>query len=416
MQLTALTIVFVFFMFLQDVKAQLRKYTGDESNEDHNFKDSTEMTQVIYEPSDWKKIDIDFLSSYYSQDGNNAAVTGGMGTEQLTDFTQKIKVSFPTSPQWKWNLDLAYDYYSSASTDNIDNIRSSDSSSDVRAQLAIGAQYSKDEYQEFGFRIGGSAEYDYSSLNLGFNYSWLSQDKNTLIGLNTQAFYDTWAIYLPEELRGRVSVDTDKRQSYNAAFNLNKVINRRVHMSFLAEATYMNGLLSTPFHRVYFSDQITHDIERLPGTRLKIPLGVKMNAYVSDRVILRTYYRYYWDDWGMQAHTASIEMPFKINRFFAIYPHYRFHTQTAIDHFAPYQVASAGDEFYTSDYDLSELSSHHYGLGILFGKADGITSFKMPFLGERRMVLDGIDLKYSHFDRSTGLSANIISLGLRFSF
>ena len=36
-----------------------------------------------------KKLRIDevnFVSGYYTQDGNNSAVTGGIGTEKLTDF------------------------------------------------------------------------------------------------------------------------------------------------------------------------------------------------------------------------------------------------------------------------------------------------------------------------------------------
>ena len=34
--------------------------------------------------------EVDFLSSYYSQNGDNAAVTGGIGTEELTDVTGTI--------------------------------------------------------------------------------------------------------------------------------------------------------------------------------------------------------------------------------------------------------------------------------------------------------------------------------------
>ncbi len=39
--------------------------------------------------------EIDFLSSYYTQDGDNAAVSGGIGTEELTDATGTFVVSIP---------------------------------------------------------------------------------------------------------------------------------------------------------------------------------------------------------------------------------------------------------------------------------------------------------------------------------
>jgi len=37
--------------------------------------------------------EIDILASYYSQDGNNAAVTGGLGTEELTDITGTLVIA-----------------------------------------------------------------------------------------------------------------------------------------------------------------------------------------------------------------------------------------------------------------------------------------------------------------------------------
>ncbi len=39
--------------------------------------------------------EIAILSSYYSQDGDNSAVSGGLGSEELTDATAAIIVSIP---------------------------------------------------------------------------------------------------------------------------------------------------------------------------------------------------------------------------------------------------------------------------------------------------------------------------------
>ena len=56
-----------------------------------NAQDST----AIYKKRVLESTEIDFLTSYYSQDGNNAAVSGGLGTEKLTDFAPTIIVSIP---------------------------------------------------------------------------------------------------------------------------------------------------------------------------------------------------------------------------------------------------------------------------------------------------------------------------------
>ncbi len=402
-------------MCVDHAKAQIRNFRLGEK-QIFNRNDTIELSKETYVRPDWKKIDVNFLNSYYQQDGNNGAVTGGIGTEQLTDFTQKLSINLSTSENFRFNIDAAYDYYSSASTDNIDNIQSSDSASDVRSQFAIGIEKRLDDRRTSGFRLGTSIEYDYTSLNAGMNYGVISKNGNTSFDLNAQMFYDWWYLIYPQELRGKVQLPDNKRQSYNVALSLNQVINKRMQAAIMLEATYMNGLLSTPFHRVYFRDQNIPDIERLPSERLKVPIGVRWNTHLSERLILRTYYRYYWDSWGMEGHTASLEMPIKITRFFAIYPHYRYHTQTSVDYFAPYKNHQISNVFYTSDYDLSALQSHTYGFGLMYSRSEGIAKIKMPFKSRPYFSIESIDLKYSHYNRSTGLSGDIISLGMKMGF
>ena len=187
-----------------------------------------------------------------------------------------------------------------------------------------------------------------------------------------------------------------------------------MQLSLMVEGVKMNGLLSTPFHRVYFNNESLPKVEQLPGSRLKIPIGIRLNTYLTENIISRMYYRYYWDDWGVKAHTMSIELPYKINRFFSIFPFYRFHTQSEADYFAPYGEHSLDQTFYTSDYDLAQLSSHSYGAGLSYAPAGGITKMKVPFT-KKGITMKSIDLKYSHYTRSPDLRADIVSLGISFS-
>ena len=81
--------------------------------------------------------EINLVSSLYHQEGNNSAVTGGIGTEKLTDVANSldIKLLFQKDPLKIHTLDLevGLDHYSSASSDKIDlNANSSASSSDNR--------------------------------------------------------------------------------------------------------------------------------------------------------------------------------------------------------------------------------------------------------------------------------------------
>ena len=69
--------------------------------------------------------EVNLVSAYYHQNGNNSAVTGGVGTEKLWDVANSLdlKMSF-LDKQKRVNslvLDASMDYYSSASSDKIDS-------------------------------------------------------------------------------------------------------------------------------------------------------------------------------------------------------------------------------------------------------------------------------------------------------
>lgn len=68
--------------------------------------------------------EINLVSSYYHQDGNNSAVTGGIGTEKLTDLANVIDVTLTRyDKKFRKNTfigELGVDHYTSASSDMID--------------------------------------------------------------------------------------------------------------------------------------------------------------------------------------------------------------------------------------------------------------------------------------------------------
>ncbi|SUX48918.1 hypothetical protein [Chryseobacterium indoltheticum] len=74
-----------------------------------------------------KKLTFDeanLVSSYYKQDGNNSAVTGGTGSEKLTDVSNTIDVTMvkydKKDRKNKFNFSVGIDHYTSASSDMID--------------------------------------------------------------------------------------------------------------------------------------------------------------------------------------------------------------------------------------------------------------------------------------------------------
>jgi hypothetical protein len=414
-----------------------------------------DSTAVGFKKRVLETTEVDFLFSYYKQDGIHSAVSGGSGTENLTDITAAIVVAMPLSDDEVLTADIGISAYTSASSSNINPFDSNTpspwqsssgaSESDQLTSLALSYSASSDDRNTiWNAHVSASMEYDYSSIGFGGGITKEFNDKNTEVSLSASAYLDTWRPIYPKELQdfknngdnlnggifdyftitGNTAYNPSqfefhkdkKRNSYSVSLSLSQVINKKMQASVFLDVLQQQGLLSTPYQRVYFKDvaasfindfQLANDIERLPDSRFKVPIGARLHYYINERFVLRTYYRFYSDNWGIQSHTASIELPIKLTDRFTVFPMYRYYTQTASDYFAPINTHLSTDQYYTSDYDLSAFDANQYGFGINY--TDIFTGAKIWKFG-----LKNIDFRYNHYDRSDGLNADIVSLGFKF--
>jgi hypothetical protein len=364
--------------------------------------------------------EVDIVSGYYRQDGNNSAVTGGLGTEKLTDVTNTIELKLvkydKAQRKDQFRIEFGIDHYTSASSDMIDSKTISSASADDTRIYPSFSWTRENEKKGTSFGIVGShsREADYTSYGTGVSFSKTSHDKNRELDISLLAFFDKWKVIYPAELKPFTygtgaknddrPIDKEPRNSFTTSISYSRVINKRMQLSFLIDPTYQQGLLATKFHRVVFSDGLVKP-ENLPGKKFKLPLGLRTNYFFGDHIILRSLYRFYIDDWGMKAHTAEMETALKILSSVSLTPFYRFHTQTAIDYFAPFSKNHSDQIYYTSDYDLSALQSHFYGMGLRISPTKGIFGAKFWNM---------LELRYGHYHRSTDLQSDVISLHMRF--
>jgi len=376
------------------------------------FSQQSDTTQ--YTSKKLKLDEVNLVSSYYHQDGNNSAVTGGIGTEKLTDFSNTLDLKLIRSDKYlrqhTLSLDIGLDHYTSASSDSIDpHTLSSASSADTRFYPS--ASYTVRNPKN-GFTYGGnlsfSSEFDYTSIGAGIQLAKASKDNNREFNAHLQAYIDTWKVILPVELRDYSQESKTEgykpRNSYSASFTYSQVVTRRLQLSLLLDLITQHGLLSTPFQRVYFSN---HEVttEKLPDNRFKLPVAIRANWFMTDRLILRSYYRFYTDNWGINAHTFNLELPIKLNPYFSVTPFYRYYNQTAAKYFAGKFEHDLTDVFHTSDYDLSKFHSHFEGIGFRYLPEHGVFNWKL---------LNTVEVRYGHYNRSTSLHSDIITLDAKF--
>jgi hypothetical protein len=395
-------------------------------------KQNEKRKKVKKSASDFKNTEVNFLFNYYEQDGDHSPVTGGRGTEKLENIAPTFVVHIPMDSVSSLDLNFGIDIYSSASTDNIDYFdgeKSGASSKNVRSH--INAAYNRNLVNSgnaYSLMAGFSAEYDVTSFNFGGSYTLNSKDKNLSLSIDALYMNDTWKLLYPVELRGGTEwLKDDKRSTMKFGLSYSQVINKRLQALFSMELVSQSGLLSTPFHRVFFDDAIGQSdvvlrdlsfVEKLEDNRLKIPISMRWNYYLNDFMRVRTFYRYYTDSWGITAHTASIELPMQVTQSLIASPFFRYHTQTAADDFYEFGQASNTQrpDFYTSDYDLSDLNSTKIGLGLQYSPVMEVGNFKSPFRKNKQAQFKSIGLRTAYYDRSDGLSAWLVSLDFAFTF
>lgn len=390
------------------------------------------------------KIAVQTLFSYYEQSGNNAAVTGGEGTEELTNAAPTMVVQIPVGQDGVLTIDSGLSAYTSASSSNVNPFdgeqnaspwvaSSGASRSDVLAHFNPSyTHYSADRNTVYVASLAVAKEYDYQSFGFGLGISKLFYEKNTELGVNFKVYLDEHSPQYPIELRSGffdsnivgegvynpnfVAFSQPKRNTYALSFSFSQILTSKMQASFFADVVMQEGLLSSPLQRVYFADrpdffiddfQLADDVERLPFNRYKFPVGLRYNYYILDWLTLRSYARYYMDSWGVGGLTTEIELPIALHSSWTVFPSWRYYEQSAADYFFAKEVASSSQTYYTSDYDLSAFTSQQWGVGIRY--TDIFTRFNLWKLG-----LKSIELRYINYQRSNSLSFDQTALGFNF--
>lgn len=379
-----------------------------------------------YKNLNLKVEDVNIVSGYYSQTGNHSAVTGGIGTQQLTDVSNTIDLKLVNydifNRKHSYNIELGIDHHSAASSAYVSTTGASKMGG-TRIYPSVNWQVENPEKRTtFGLGASYSGEYTYHSFGLNVLFAKKSKDDNREFTAKGNLFLDAVKMVEPSELRPasnqiiltsasqggdeseKARIPSSSRNTFDASFALSQVVNQRMQISLLTDGVVQQGYLGLPFYRVYFNDGSVH-IENLPDFRWKLPVGMRLNYFLGDRVVLKSYYRFFMDNWGVRSHTVSFEAPYKITPFVSLSPFYRYYIQTAADFFAPYAVHTANDQYYASDYDYAAFSSNYMGMNLRLAPTNGVLGAK---------GFSAIEIRYGHYRQTTGLVANNISMNLTF--
>jgi len=375
-----------------------------------------------YKPRKLYVDEIDFVTSYYGQTGNHSAVTGGIGTEKVTDIANGLTLNLV----WQnkayikntLELGLGFDYHSAASQAFVSKTgASSPTGTRLYPSLDWTAENTKTG-TSYGVGAYYSGEFNYQSLGADLHFSQKTSDRNGEFAAKLQGYFDKVTLIYPSEFepadnssgsfggdgRGHHNYGSSPRTTLSGSLSYSQMISSRLQVMFLGDVVTQHGFLSLPFHRVYFNNG-KDTIERLPSSRFKLPVGFRLNYFLGDNIIIRSYYRYYTDNWGIHSNTAGVEVPYKITPFFSVSPFYRYYNQSAAKYFAPYQSHDASEQYFSSNYEYAKFNSQFFGIGFRLAPPTGVFGWQN---------LHELEIRYGHYTQTTDLVSNVISLNLGF--
>ena len=384
--------------------------TGETAAQQTDTRETAAQQAAAQKTAKERNLEVDFLVGYYDQDGDHSPVTGGIGTEDQQVVEPVFLVRWKMNDKWSLNGALGVDNITSASTDNIDTEVSSASRLDSRVFTNTEFVRSVGDNQQVGFSLGFSKEYDYTSTSLGLSWARNFNQNNTTFYASASHYADEVELY---DIDGIVQGTAD-RDTTDLSIALTQVLSKKTVGTIELSYSMQDGFLSTPFHEVILAptgDQPTGGViaERLPDSRERLAFGLRLNHAFSNRVVQRFSYRFYDDDFDVQAQTIEAETHFRLptKREAWIFPILRFHTQDGSSYFGLPGTFTLADNFFTADRDLSGFDSEKYG----FGTKIGLEGTSAWFAGVR-----DFEFRVTRYERDDGLEALNTSFGFGWSF
>jgi hypothetical protein len=158
----------------------------------------------------------------------------------------------------------------------------------------------------------------------------------------------------------------------NALASASQIVSRNAVVGATYDIAYLDGFQSNPYRAVPIPALGTIVPERHPFTRLRQSVaGSARIFWPAAQITFIPAYRYYWDDWGIHAHTPEIRIVQEVGHHADASFMYRYYTQDAAFFWRKfYAPPTAARPDVTDDPKMSAFDGHilQAKLGV-FGEA-----------------------------------------------
>lgn len=208
---------------------------------------------------------------------------------------------------------------------------------------------------------GYSEEKDYRAVNVGLEAGVdLHQGLTTVeagIGYSDDRIEPVDADQFPSRVREA------GKDSLTVFAGITRVLDPDSAIQTSVSYTQDEGFLSDPYKQVYVDGALEPDTR--PDRRRQGTWLLRYRRFIAPvDAALHADYRFYRDDWGVNAHTMMLQWYQPLPGGWRVTPALRYHSQSEADHYAPFFATRPDDNLYSSDYRLSPFGALSWRLRV----------------------------------------------------
>lgn len=282
-----------------------------------------------------------------------------------------------------------------------------------------------------------SRESDYESVGAAATYSIELNQKNTTLSFGLSRDFDR---VIPN--RGTYIAKSQDKSKQDVMIGVTQLLDPETILTANLTFSYVDGYLADPYKGVNFyinyldpsfdPSPLGLKAEKRPDERFDQVAHVSLTRYLKPlNASVEATYRFYHNDYGIFAHTASLTWFQKIGSSIVISPMFRFYNQTAADFYTVRVVgdpafpngvdwnadfgipgvgtAPAHPDLYSADYRLSQMNTYTVGVGLTWKIKDRV-SLDAAYKRYMQRGLDSVTSDKAYAD------AHVWTLGLRVWF
>ena len=225
------------------------------------------------------------------------------------------------------------------------------------ASLDIGAGTSaENDYNSSFGNIGVRLDFNQKLTSINFGTSYTSSDTEAMLDHDAAPYIEKSTFgTLVQSLPNGVKLVKGSKQDWSGNFGVTQVLNKSTLIEGNVSYTTSNGYMSNPYKTmsILFVDPtqkmgsdgqlnstLLAFLEQRPESRQQWTENLRYVQHIAPfDAALHLDYRFYHDDWGIQAHTFSGDWIQPLGDGWSITPRVRYYTQDAADFYSPYLLS-----------------------------------------------------------------------------